>query len=306
MTPPPAPEHRLELDAINEKLNAICQALGTNQEILAAILRAGQNLADLLLYQQTIELQTSHPNPLNRYGRKCFSQTDEDGITLEILRRLGIANQGGFAEFGVGNGLENNSLILASLGWRGFWVGGEDLAFKLEASDRLMYIRDWITLENIIKLTRQGTAFLQQSGVDVASLDLDGNDIYFVARLLENAFRPKLFIVEYNAKFPPPVRFQVRYDPDLRWTGDDYFGASLSSFVELFSKHGYRLVCCNSHTGANAFFIRSDYSDLFADVPTDISEIYVAPRYHLYSSFGHRPSASVIERILASPRSSGT
>ena len=67
-------------------------------------------------------------NPLNKFGRKCFSQTDQDGITLEILRRIGCLADGVFAEFGVGNGMENNSLILAALGWRGFWVGSEDIA----------------------------------------------------------------------------------------------------------------------------------------------------------------------------------
>lgn len=41
---------------------------------------------DLLLHQFTTELQASHPNPLNKFGRKCFSQTDEDGITMEIIR----------------------------------------------------------------------------------------------------------------------------------------------------------------------------------------------------------------------------
>jgi hypothetical protein len=32
-------------------------------------------------------------------------------------------------EFGVGDGTENNTLVLLSIGWRGAWVGGENLAF---------------------------------------------------------------------------------------------------------------------------------------------------------------------------------
>ena len=60
------------------------------------------------------ERQQAHPNPLTRYGRKCFSQADEDGITLEILRRIGIQD-GTFCEFAVGNGLENNTLLLARI-----------------------------------------------------------------------------------------------------------------------------------------------------------------------------------------------
>jgi hypothetical protein len=43
------------------------------------------------------------------------------------------------------------------------------------------------------------------SDVDVLSVDLDGNDLYFTEALL-NVLRPKLVIVEYNAKFPPPFR----------------------------------------------------------------------------------------------------
>jgi hypothetical protein len=68
-------------------------------------------------------------NPLNHFGAKYFSQTDEDGITLEIVKRIGIAC-GTFAELGVGNGLENNTLILLANGWRGFWLGGEELSFN--------------------------------------------------------------------------------------------------------------------------------------------------------------------------------
>jgi hypothetical protein len=54
-------------------------------------------------------------NPLNRFGAKYFSQGEEDGLTLEIIKRLGIKN-GTFAELGVGNGLENNTLILLASG----------------------------------------------------------------------------------------------------------------------------------------------------------------------------------------------
>jgi hypothetical protein len=162
---------------------------------------------DLILQKQTYELQNAHPNPLNKFGKKCFSQTDEDGITLEIVRRLGIKN-GFYAEFGVGNGLENNTLILAALGWNGFWVGGEDLAFNYAGSKKFKYIKEWIMLDNISRLAQLGSAAFPGSLLDVISLDLDGNDIFFVKNLLQNAFLPKLFIVEYNSKSPPLLNFK--------------------------------------------------------------------------------------------------
>ena len=42
-----------------------------------------------------------------KYAMKHFSQSDEDGITLEICRRLGLGGESTFFEIGVGNGLEN-------------------------------------------------------------------------------------------------------------------------------------------------------------------------------------------------------
>ncbi|OBH92838.1 hypothetical protein [Mycobacterium sp. E2733] len=256
-------------------------------------------LKDLILFDHSRSLKASHPNPLNRAGKKCFSATDEDGITLEILRRIGRLDDGVFAEFGVGDGTENNTLILAALGWKGFWVGGQDLAVAVEDHPRFAYEKAWITADNIVALSRSCLQRIDATGVDVVSLDLDGNDIYLVEKLLADGIRPKLFIVEYNGKFPPPVKFQIDYDPDHVWQSDDYFGASLSSYAALFGRFDYRLVCCNSHSGSDAFFIDSALSEHFADVPTDIAQIYVEPRYFLYSGFGqHKTSPRTVARIL--------
>jgi hypothetical protein len=258
------------------------------------------DLRDLVLSHQTKMLQSSHPNPLNGFGKKCFSQTDEDGITLEILRRINNNQNGVYVEFGVGDGTENNTLILAALGWKGFWVGGEDLQFNANDIDKkqFAYFKEWITRENISSLAKKGLMEIDANGVDVISLDLDGNDIYLAEELLNGNFRPKLFIVEYNSKFPPPVEFQITYDPQHAWKGDDYYGASLSSFNRLFNKFNYKLVCCNSHTGSNAFFIDASFAELFSDVPANINQLYVGPRYHLYANYGHSKSIKTIKRIF--------
>lgn len=256
-------------------------------------------LKDLILFDHSQALKANHPNPLNRAGKRCFSGTDQDGITLEILRRVDGLDAGVFAEFGVGDGTENNTLILAALGWKGFWIGGQDLAVSYADGPRFTYEKAWITAENILPLSRSCLRRIDATGVDVVSLDLDGNDIYLVEKLLADGIRPKLFIVEYNGKFPPPVEFQIAYDPDHVWRSDDYFGASLSSFASLFARFGYRLVCCNSHSGSDAFFVDAALSEHFADVPTDITEIYCEPRYFLYSGFGqHKTSPRTVARIL--------
>lgn len=107
---------------------------------------------DYIVRTQWTQSVSATKNPLSRFGAKYFSQTDEDGITLEIVKRLGIAN-GTFVELGVGDGLENNTLILLAMGWRGFWIGGEDLCFNHKLNpQRFAFLKAFVTLENVIPL----------------------------------------------------------------------------------------------------------------------------------------------------------
>ena len=53
-------------------------------------------------------------------GQKVYSQCDEDGMIREIFRRIGETNKT-FVEFGVGDGLENNTLALLFEGWVDWW-----------------------------------------------------------------------------------------------------------------------------------------------------------------------------------------
>ncbi len=254
-------------------------------------------IKDLIVNQGYTTRKFNSKNPFNKFGKKCFSQTDEDGITYEIIKRLKL-KKGNYAEFGVGNGLENNTLLLSALGWKGFWLGGEDLVIKYENNNRFRYTKDWITRDNILKLSNNSMKILQIKSLDVVSLDLDGNDYHLCEKLLKNNFQPKLFIVEYNAKFFPPIEFVMEYNEFHNWKLDDNYGASIKSFCDLFNKYNYKLICCNSHTGSNAFFIRKEFEELFADVPEDINKIFMEPNYDLACKYGHFSSSEVIENIM--------
>jgi hypothetical protein len=150
---------------------------------------------------------------------------------------------------------------------------------------------------------QQGCDNIATKELDVLSLDLDGNDYYFVQELLKIGVRPKLFILEYNAKFPPPIKWTIGYDADHVWDGTDYQGASLASFNELLSEHSYTLVCCNAATGVNAFFIKNEFISQFPEVPKNIMDIYIECRYQLYRRWGHQVSPRTVERMLLSARS---
>lgn len=245
--------------------------------------------------------QIRHRNHFCRYGKRVFSQSDEDGLTMEIIKRLKI-NKGNFIELGVGNGTENNTLVLLALGFRGAWIGGESLAFQIGVDNlRLNYQKEWITLENIQNLIENAILFIDNDMPDVLSVDLDGNDYFFIEKIFNLGVYPKLLICEINGIFPPPIRFSVDYNPSHRWNRDDYQGASLSKMNELLEKNGYKLIVCNAATGVNAFFVKEKDFHLFPETPEIISDIYVEPLHINYSGFTFPRSLKTIYKIIENP-----
>jgi len=287
----------------NQKIKEIYMFKSLLKKFLPSILRAKYALKDVSrrydmeLHSAISTRQSQHPNTFMRYGKKCFSQNDEDGLTLEILNRLGIEN-GVFVEYGVGDGFENNTLILLSLGWKGIWIGGESLSFETSKSKRLSFYKEWVTKENVASLALNGLRDIQYSNPDVISFDLDGNDLYFCKELLDAGLSPSLFIVEINAKFPIPVRFSIDYNPAHNWDDDDYHGASLMSFVDLFTKFGYSLVCVNAASGHNAFFVKSENIDKFPEIPEKLEDLWIEPYFYQFRRHGEKKSIKLIQNII--------
>lgn len=235
------------------------------------------------------------PLRLERHGCSVYSQNDEDGILAEIFRRIGTSDRR-FLEFGVEGGLENNTLCLLEQGWSGAWIeGAASRVAEIQkgfrrwlASGRLALRHALVTRENINALIRD----LQvPPEPDLLSIDIDGND-YHVWQAIE-ATRPRVVVIEYNARFPPPMEWVMAYDPGHGWDGTDQFGASLESLTALAASKGYALVGC-SITGTNAFFVQAGLAgDRFAR-PATAAFLYQPPRTYLLSSFtaGHPPGYS--------------
>lgn len=286
------------MNKLTRKLSRLLDGIQSGTKTSDAV----DDLLDVIIYQNRTLAQQQHPNPFNRFGLKSFSQSDEDGLTLEILRRIKPDSESYenwvFAEYGVGNGTENNSLILIALGLKGFWVGGEELAFQIPTNDSFIFTKTWITRDNILSLHSESLEKINSVEADVIALDLDGNDYHLVSSMLQNKISPKLFIVEYNAKFPVPIEFFSDYKDDFYYDRKDYYGVSLSSYNKMFEEFGYFLVCCNSHTGANAYFVRDEYKQLFPEVPDSIYEKYSGLNYFLPKKFSHGFSAKTIEHFL--------
>jgi hypothetical protein len=272
----------------SEALKQLVQLAGFNTSRLEHL---GQ--LDLLRYW-TNELATpryANPKRLLRYGFKVYSQSDEDGIIQEIFNRVGTRNRI-FVEFGVESGIECNSVKLLVEGWRGLWLdaGTKHVAqirthFRTFIDDRRLTANEaFVVAENINSLLEQGGV---TGEIDFLSIDIDNND-YWVWKEI-TAIKPRVVAIEYNATLRPPMSLVVPYDPERRWDGTNYFGASLEALVRLGRDKGYQIVGCN-FSGANAFFVREDIAeDLFIE-PATAEEHYEPPRYFFAMlRGGHRP-----------------
>jgi hypothetical protein len=252
---------------------------------------------DISLEQHWRDKAKTNGNPILLRGEKFYSQNDEDGIISEIVTRLKL-ERGVFVEYGCGDGLENNTIQLLMRGWSGVWIGAQDLNIRVPATERrLAFEREWITRENCVQIMKRGLQKISAEDVNLISMDLDGNDFFFMEEILKQGFDPNLFIVEYNSKFPPPIRFSIAYDASYTWSGSDYFGASLQTFIDLFEAHRFRLVCCNV-TGTNAFFVAERHLHLFPDVPREPEKLFMSPDYNWFLRKGHTPDARSIESFL--------
>jgi hypothetical protein len=284
-----------------KNMAAVWQAIPEILKNLKSLNSASSKYQDRLTELQIDNylLENLHKNPkydspkkLNRYEFKVFSQAGEDGIISEIFNRIGTTNKF-FVEFGVGNGLENNSAYLLVKGWQSYWIEGSERFCKsirqsfedLIADQQLTLKNTFITAENIEDLFREGNV---PTELDLLSIDIDGND-YWVWQAITN-YRPRVVILEYNAIYPPESSWVMQYNPSHQWKYNSHMGSSLKALEKLGDQKGYKLVAC-SFSGVNAFFVREDLlADHFCS-PFSAENHYEPARYFLCSQKAGHPRA---------------
>lgn len=180
---------------------------------------------------------------LARYERRFTSQNGEDGVLAALFAVLG-RGAGSFVEFGAGR--RCNALRLACRdGWTGLWMdpGGAWPDAPLPVH------REFVTAENVEALFDR---YAVPERPDLLSLDIDGND-WWVWRAIRSR-RPRVVVIEQNSALGATASLTIPYDPAFRWSGSDYFGASLLALERLGRAKGYALVGSES-SGTNAFFV---------------------------------------------------
>lgn len=171
------------------------------------------------------------------------SQNGEHVYLLELVDRLGL--QRGFAlEIGVDEreGVVecNTGALLERPTWSGLLVDEDPIDHPYSLPIRLS------ALHHMARL-------VQLCQPDVFSLDVDGNDYWFLEAAMQNC-KPAIVICEYNVQIEPVTeKLSIPFDPAHRWDGSQYFGASAGAMVSLMRQHDYKLYCDVKHV--NLFFV---------------------------------------------------
>ena len=199
---------------------------------------------------------------LTPYEYRLFSQDGEDGIIRYLLSQIGSRSRR-FLEFGF-HPKECNCLRLAvKEGYGGLFIdGNKRIVRDFRRAARHFGLRNvnsvakLLTLENLERTVKRGGL---RGEIDVASIDVDGNDYWLWERL--QCVSPLIVVIEYNPSLGPVLSLTVPYDPAFdrheKHESGFFHGASITALQRLGRRKGYRLVGCNS-TGVNAFFLRED------------------------------------------------
>jgi hypothetical protein len=203
-------------------------------------------LADIFIYIKSIFVSPA-------------SQSDEAAIIDRLIRRFDIPHS--FIEFGFSGWEFNCATLIGS--WRGVLADASSYNVrigKILCGDNVEILQIWLTLESIQVIIDRFRAMNCPLGI--LSVDVDGNDYWFLKKLLE--LKPSIVIAEYNSSFglrPVTVPYDPSFDRTVKHETHTYYGASLTALHALLSKNNYSLLEI-SNSGVNAFFVRNDLLSL--------------------------------------------
>ena len=180
-----------------------------------------------------------------KYRKNIFSQNGEDGVILEILKRLKLNPKNKWCcEFGAWDGVHGSNTfnLVKNLNYNAVYIEGEKNKYKkiIPFNKFVNYKKNSpSSLENILKKTPINKDF------DILSIDIDSFDLAVWKSLKK--YRPKIVIIEINSGLPPGIR---------QMHGKGKTGNSFTSTIDYAQKNKYQLVC---HTG-NCIFVDKKYS----------------------------------------------
>jgi hypothetical protein len=220
---------------------------------------------------------------LSDFAENYFSENGEDGIILEMLRRISHSKQNiedYFVEFGAWDGIKfsNTWNLAVRRMWNGLYIEGDKSKFnelvkncrshegRVTAVNRFVNSGGGGSLENILREHSVPKNF------GVLSIDVDGNDFHIWKSLEE--FVPTIVLIEFNFTIPESIYY---VQPNK---GSTNIGNSSLALISLAKTKGYFLA---GATRTNLIFILNDFHDMFEDL--EPVEIPVLNPVYLWSGY---------------------
>jgi len=200
-----------------------------------------------------------------------YSQLGEDGIIDTIFRNIGTTDKI-YVEFGVEDCQECNTRYLRETGWDTH----NSLLMDGGHSD------EDINLQQVIfwpsNILDHFENFEVPTEFDLLSVDTDAYDWFMLETILEEGYRPRVIVTEYNANFELSEAKSILPPADKkswkRWDGTTYHGSSILALYYLFNRFSYSLIFCNL---INCFAVRDSELDVCIRRPMSAIGVTRAP-----------------------------
>ncbi len=189
-----------------------------------------------------------------KYRKNVFSQNGEDGVLLEILRRLKLKSKNKWCcEFGAWDGTHGSNTfnLVKNFDYNAVYIEGnkkryKDLVSTSKKFTKIVCFNKYVnhkrksasSLDKILKKTNIIKNF------DILSIDIDSFDLAVWKSL--KSYRPKIVVIEINSGIIPGVK---------QMHSSSKIGNSFTSTLNFASETKYQLVC---HTG-NCIFVEKKY-----------------------------------------------
>jgi hypothetical protein len=204
------------------------------------------------------------------FARNGKSQCGEDGLLVEIFRRIGVKHKW-CCEFGAWDGehLSNSWIWLNQAHWSGVLLEPDSASFQ-NLSKLYKHRDDVHCLEEFVGESNPLDQILENTPIpldfDLLVVDVDGND-YWIWKKMER-YRPRVVVIEINSSMPTSLHFIQKNDTDC------FIGSSISAMTSLAKSKGYELVGC---LGGNAIYVLKEEFEKLELEDNSIERIFNSP-----------------------------
>jgi len=211
-----------------------------------------------------------------KFEKNIQSQFGEDGVINEIFKRIGLKSKV-CVEFGAWDGihLSNTWNLWANEQWDAILIEGDSdkfttLSKNVQHLSNVSALNAFVTSSGQNSLDEILSRINPQLGIDLLSIDIDGDDYYVFEGLKK--YRPRLIIVEYNPTIPAHL--------NIVQNKGEYFGCSALALYKLGNSKNYELI---HMTDTNMFFIDSSEFNKLKIETQQLDELF--PKKHLTNVF---------------------